>query len=672
MERKTASGILTILLLVGMLTFSARVQLVKGAELEVPKQYSTIQATIDAAKEGDTIKVAPGTYGENLVVDKSVSIVGEKKETTIIDGSGTDNVIHMKAGGTVSGFTIRNAPKLDGKSGILVENHPVIINDNIIENNGVGVQLKQGSDGSKISNNVLTDNGQGVRAEKSGNHDINDNTIKGSTFGGIVLIDSDKNGIFGNKLTENKMAGVALIRGSNHNTITGNTITHSPKGIHLDEESQLNTIQRNYFDSNEHGAKLEEGSSNNTIRSNIVTNNLCGICLNSSNSNVIYHNNFINNTIQVYSHNSTNMWDKGYPSGGNYWSDYLGEDMYSGPYQNETGSDGIWDHPYVIDENNKDNYPLVRPYDPIPEPWIIEPSILNPEAPRHNDTIVIWGDFINVSAVELNYAEDIENTTFEYSSNGVDWSVIGMSFEGIKEWENWTDIDGNPFNGFEVWSVAWNTSVINEGLYHIRATMVDTAGQIGQDNITVYFDRTPPIPRFTLPWGVAVNGTIQISVETNATDILYTQFESLKVSTEYDVPVVRVPDASCVWNDMASLLLFWANQKTKTGEQPLRKLIQKKVGDNWVDITDPAELIAEIATEYGKKVWPGNPLTWEDNGRILAKWLENRGFKGWVEGVNRFPGRLLFKDIKKEFEEGPVIVGIWDKKNIPHDGREVH
>ena len=56
---------------------------------------------------------------------------------------------------------------------------------------------------------------------------------------------------------------------------------------------------------------------------------------------------------------SFNIWDDGYPSGGNYWSNYTDIDLYSGPYQNESGSDGIWDHPYVIDENNQDNYPIV-------------------------------------------------------------------------------------------------------------------------------------------------------------------------------------------------------------------------------------------------------------------------------------------------------------------------
>jgi hypothetical protein len=76
-----------------------------------------------------------------------------------------------------------------------------------------------------------------------------------------------------------------------------------------------------------------------------------------------------------------NVWDDGYPSGGNYWSDYTGVDLYSGPYQNETSSDGIGDTPYDIDENNVDHYPLMKPWTPKP-PVItatvdIQPQTLN-------------------------------------------------------------------------------------------------------------------------------------------------------------------------------------------------------------------------------------------------------------------------------------------------------
>ncbi len=85
-------------------------------------------------------------------------------------------------------------------------------------------------------------------------------------------------------------------------------------------------------------------------------------------NNHIYHNDLINNTDQarIYPASYTNYWDNGYPSGGNYWSDYAGVDSYSGPDQDVPGSDGKGDTPYVLDANNRDNYPLMTPWGAVP------------------------------------------------------------------------------------------------------------------------------------------------------------------------------------------------------------------------------------------------------------------------------------------------------------------
>jgi hypothetical protein len=81
----------------------------------------------------------------------------------------------------------------------------------------------------------------------------------------------------------------------------------------------------------------------------------------SATNNVFFHNNFIDYSKKVYSFNSVNRWDNGYPSGGNYWSDYTGVDVKSGPDQDLPGSDGMGDTPYTIDADNIDRYPLMIP-----------------------------------------------------------------------------------------------------------------------------------------------------------------------------------------------------------------------------------------------------------------------------------------------------------------------
>jgi len=63
--------------------------------------------------------------------------------------------------------------------------------------------------------------------------------------------------------------------------------------------------------------------------------------------------------------NNYNNYNKGYPCGGNYWSNYNGTDFYSGPHQNETGSDGIGDTAFKAFPLAKaeviGNYPLMTP-----------------------------------------------------------------------------------------------------------------------------------------------------------------------------------------------------------------------------------------------------------------------------------------------------------------------
>ena len=96
-------------------------------------------------------------------------------------------------------------------------------------------------------------------------------------------------------------------------------------------------------------------SSNNSLYGNRILNNQRGIWIHDSSDNSIYHNCFINNTIHAFVESLPNEWDDGFPSGGNFWDDY--SEKY--PEAQEIADSGIWDTPYVIDQDNIDNYPLI-------------------------------------------------------------------------------------------------------------------------------------------------------------------------------------------------------------------------------------------------------------------------------------------------------------------------
>jgi parallel beta-helix repeat protein len=113
------------------------------------------------------------------------------------------------------------------------------------------------------------------------------------------------------------------------------------------------------------GIGLEDSANDNIIVGNNITRTYIeSVWIWTSFNNTFYHNSFTTNGRQVAGDSSTNTWDGGYPTGGNYWSDYKGTDNFSGPFQNRTGSDEIGDTKYAVDTNNTDNYPLMKPWTP--------------------------------------------------------------------------------------------------------------------------------------------------------------------------------------------------------------------------------------------------------------------------------------------------------------------
>jgi parallel beta-helix repeat protein len=281
--------------------------------IHVPTDFPTIQEAINNASSGDTILVQKGkTYYENVVINKSISLIGEEKETTIIDGSGRESVIFIKGvdNVVVKCFTIRGSGTfLYNSSGVLIERSSGdIISDNIILNNYNGISLYC-SFNSIIKNNIISSNRFGISLSNSGN---------------IIIC--------GNKISESFFSGITLYSSSN------------------------NLIKNNVVSSNEYGIELY-WSQNNMFSANTILDNSCGIDIFTSSDNIIYHNNF-DNIVQVSSVDSANFWS--YCGEGNYWSNYTGQDLYGGPYQNETGSDGIGDVPYVIDwDDQADSSPLM-------------------------------------------------------------------------------------------------------------------------------------------------------------------------------------------------------------------------------------------------------------------------------------------------------------------------
>lgn len=265
--------------------------------------YATIQAAIDSSEtlDGHTIIVDDGMYHEHVVVHKNIKLLGSNRSATIIDGNGTGNVVSVTANGSeITGFTIQNGE--------------------------LGMELHYIQSGS-----------------------VTQNYVSNCSYRGIFLHGCTAIEVSGNTIATTGTAGIELWE-SYRNVITNNTVKDTSHGIYLLIFSTNNIISNNFVTNNPQGIVLSYNCSDNIIVRNLVNSSLVGgIVTGGAHNNTIYHNNVFQNARQAWIYGeSFNFWDNG--NEGNFWDDYPGKDL---------DGDGIGDSPYTIDEDNKDNYPLM-------------------------------------------------------------------------------------------------------------------------------------------------------------------------------------------------------------------------------------------------------------------------------------------------------------------------
>ncbi|MFP3985687.1 MAG: nitrous oxide reductase family maturation protein NosD, partial [Candidatus Bathyarchaeia archaeon] len=281
--------------------------------------------------------------------------------------STVDNVIY-----TLTDNIIGNVPK--DLSAIIIQRSNIIIDGGGHTVEGARASYSQGFYLRDLTNVTIQNVNIkhfwfGIWLRRSSNNSIHRNNLITNSWNGILLShSSNNNSIYGNNMTENSWAGIQLERSSNNSIFENNIVNNGHCGIYILYSSYNNIFGNNVTESwptlDYGGISLDE-SSHNTISRNNVTDNNIGIWLRRSSDNIIYHNRFVNNTRQVWILNATNTWDDGYPSGGNYWSDY--ETRY--PDAAEIDNSGIWDTPYFIDENNQDDYPTIKPTGTLDQYW---------------------------------------------------------------------------------------------------------------------------------------------------------------------------------------------------------------------------------------------------------------------------------------------------------------
>jgi parallel beta-helix repeat protein len=243
-----------------------------------------------------------------------------------------------------------------------------------------------------IGGTVPPNAGQVILANAKG-VTVRDQVISDATVG-VLLGISPNNTILRNSLANHSRAGMFLARGSDNNTVTDNSVRNSSSGMFF-AGSRTNSIIKNVFTENREGIS-SDSSAGNEFTYNTVSNNNIGFNIYAADGSRFHHNNILGNTQQATQAMGVNFWDDGYPSGGNYWSDYTGVDLNGGPGQGQPGSDGIGDTPYVCAGSGGvvDNYPLMQPAVPSP-----------PSAPIN--LVAVAGD----AQVSLTWSPPVSNGT---------------------------------------------------------------------------------------------------------------------------------------------------------------------------------------------------------------------------------------------------------------------
>jgi len=438
--------------------------------IDTDEYFDTIQEAIDdpGTLNGHTIEVSAGTYNENVNVNKTLNLIGENRDTTIIDAGGNGTVVGVNAEWVnITGFTITNSGNDLDDIAIVAYGDYTNISGNKIVNNERGIRLI-GSYSTVIKNIVTSNNEDGIYLFYSDGNIITSNNFSSNTNNGIFIDNSHENTIIYNNATGND--GGILLWESNDNNITGNTVSSNiDEGIYL-WGSNGNIVINNTVSLNNNGIHLYS-SVDTLINNNTLISNDDGFYLVISSNNQIYHNNIIDNVNQAFD-SGINFWDDDYPSGGNYWSDWTTPDDYSGPDQDEPGSDGIVDDARAIDGGfNQDNYPYTTE-----NGWLSQP----PSGPVHNIDTDEYFDMIQeaIDDPDTLNGHTIEVSAGTYHENLMVDKILTLIGE---DWEN-TIIDG---------SVNEDVVVIYEPWVNITGFTINNSGSQAGDcglAITIFSD----------------------------------------------------------------------------------------------------------------------------------------------------------------------------------------
>jgi len=228
---------------------------------DLPADFTRIQDALNASSTGDTIFVYNGTYNENVIISKSISLVGENKEAVIIDGQGVGTVVRVYALNVViANFTVRNAGKTWGPPPVSWSPDSCILVDGVSN-----VQIKDA---------ILTDAAVCTWIAFSSSVSVSGSSVFGGVYGGIICYASSQVLMSRNLIDDCGLMGIHLDAYSTDCTVEENTVMNNVEGLELEQGSAENRVEGNIFLDNNASIVLNKCGSSNVFRRNAMTNNV--------------------------------------------------------------------------------------------------------------------------------------------------------------------------------------------------------------------------------------------------------------------------------------------------------------------------------------------------------------------------------------------------------------
>lgn len=334
--------------------------------------YDSIQEAVKNATAGDTILVYPGTYIENIDINKKLAIIshsGNPNDTIINAANSEDDVFYVTANEvTISGFKMTGA-RIDeygnDKAGIWLDGaQNCLISENNLSNN-LGIFLTN-SNNNKLINNTVTQNGLiGIWMWTSSNNELNGNNVILNKHEGIVLYSGcssnilynntvtlnsagiflyqcNKNVLNSNFVSNNSLDGIAVIDSSS-NVLSNNTANSNPS-IGFKIVGSSNILNNNTANSNGYGYLLAYAGNCVLNNNHAIWNSVDGIYLTKSANNELNGNNVSNNSrygiyVDESSKNNTLNYNIAISNGG--------EDVHIDDIKNNTIDGRPKDAPFV-------------------------------------------------------------------------------------------------------------------------------------------------------------------------------------------------------------------------------------------------------------------------------------------------------------------------------------